>query len=216
MTHYEVLGVAPDAGQDAIRAAYRARARALHPDRRGGDPDAARQMAAVNRAWAVLADPARRAEYDHSLRPGDPDDAAQAPPVAPRYFEHDPPPVYSAMPGCLGSGALPWLALVAVLVVIFIFTAYAGTGESPESPTGTSAGQSNDEPPLVAVRDVRGMCIRVAGGINSVVDCLTDPNEGRIVAQASIGASCPPGTEEWVLRYLDTLACTEATATAGP
>lgn len=232
MTHYEVLGVEPGAEIDEIRAAYRARARDLHPDRRAAEPDAVLEMAAVNQAWAVLGDPRRRAEYDRSLRPGDNGDRAgaswdggswtgdrvdgsrlQGSP----YSEAYPPPVHSAMPGCFGSGALPWLALVVVLVVIFIFTAYAGSGDDPGSgPASIPTSGDESEPPMVAVRDVRGMCIRVASGINSVVDCFTVPNEGRIVAQAAIGGACPEGTEEWLLRHLDTLACTEATTAAGP
>lgn len=65
-THYERLGVAPDASPGEIRAAYRRLARTHHPDAGGG---AHGEMAAVNEAWRVLSDPARRAAYDASLRP---------------------------------------------------------------------------------------------------------------------------------------------------
>ena len=45
MDPYSVLGVAPSAGPDEVKAAYRARARLLHPDShrdaRGGSPQAA-------------------------------------------------------------------------------------------------------------------------------------------------------------------------------
>ena len=76
-THYEVLGVDPSADADTIRAAYRRRARAVHPDaghaRLGDDspgrgvPDAAAEMATLNEAYRVLRDPARRVMYDRSL-----------------------------------------------------------------------------------------------------------------------------------------------------
>jgi curved DNA-binding protein CbpA len=66
VTHYELLGVAPDATTADIRAAYRHRARALHPDRRRGTD---RAMSAVNEAWHTLSDPQRRASYDASLVP---------------------------------------------------------------------------------------------------------------------------------------------------
>jgi hypothetical protein len=62
-THYEVLGVAPSATADQVRAAYRAAARDHHPDA-GGD---AGRMQAVNAAWRVLGDPVRRAAYDREL-----------------------------------------------------------------------------------------------------------------------------------------------------
>ena len=60
--YYEVLQVHPEAEPDVIRAAYRILARKYHPDH-GGDP---RRMIALNDAWDVLGDPARRAAYDAS------------------------------------------------------------------------------------------------------------------------------------------------------
>lgn len=65
-THYDVLGVAPDADAAEIRRAYRARARALHPDTAAA-PDTVMGMSAVNEAWAVLRDPVRRRAYDATL-----------------------------------------------------------------------------------------------------------------------------------------------------
>lgn len=52
------------ASRAAIRRAYRAKARRLHPDRPGGD---ARAMQALNEAWWVLGDDRRRRAYDCSL-----------------------------------------------------------------------------------------------------------------------------------------------------
>ena len=60
--YYEVLQVHPRAEDEVIRAAYRTLARKYHPDH-GGD---ARRMIALNDAWDVLGDPARRAAYDAS------------------------------------------------------------------------------------------------------------------------------------------------------
>jgi hypothetical protein len=65
-THYDVLGVARSATAAQVRAAYRAAARDHHPDA-GGDVD---RMRAVNAAWRVLGDPARRAAYDRQLASG--------------------------------------------------------------------------------------------------------------------------------------------------
>lgn len=62
-SHYEVLGVPPTASTEEIRAAYRAAARARHPDA-GGSVAAMRQL---NAAWHVLRDAGRRALYDQSL-----------------------------------------------------------------------------------------------------------------------------------------------------
>lgn len=64
-TLYDVLGVAPDAPPERIRAAYRAQARQHHPDRTTGRRDDA--MADLNEAYRVLGDPARRLQYDRSI-----------------------------------------------------------------------------------------------------------------------------------------------------
>jgi hypothetical protein len=61
MTHYDVLGVRPDAPPDEVHRAYLALARRHHPDRSGGDDH---RMRTINEAWATLGDPTRRRQYD--------------------------------------------------------------------------------------------------------------------------------------------------------
>ena len=64
-THYEILGVEPDAGFEDIQRAYRLLALRHHPDvAPDTDPST---MAAINGAWAVLSDPVRRHNYDFAL-----------------------------------------------------------------------------------------------------------------------------------------------------
>lgn len=71
-THYQRLGVAPDATTAEIRRSWLRLAREHHPD---FHVDAAattraaneREMQAINDAWAVLGDPDRRRVYDLSL-----------------------------------------------------------------------------------------------------------------------------------------------------
>jgi hypothetical protein len=63
---YEELGVARGATRDEITAAYRARAKELHPDARPGDAGAAERFTRVGAAYRVLADPVERARYDAS------------------------------------------------------------------------------------------------------------------------------------------------------
>ena len=60
---YKVLQVDPEAEDEVISAAYRRLARKYHPDVATGEDSAAR-MLAINAAWAVIGDPARRAAYD--------------------------------------------------------------------------------------------------------------------------------------------------------
>lgn len=60
MDPYAVLGVARDASEAEIRRAYLARARQVHPDVSGDDPQAAERMRRVNQAWELLSDPGFR------------------------------------------------------------------------------------------------------------------------------------------------------------
>ncbi|KRB51285.1 molecular chaperone DnaJ [Rhizobium sp. Root708] len=57
---YEILGVRRDASDDQIKAAYRRRAKATHPDS-GGDPAA---FGRVQKAYELLLDPVRRKVFD--------------------------------------------------------------------------------------------------------------------------------------------------------
>ena len=66
---YSVLGVDRAAGEAEIRAAYRDQVAKYHPDKHQGNPLeglAAEKMAEINRAYEILSDPDRRAEYDRS------------------------------------------------------------------------------------------------------------------------------------------------------
>ena len=71
--HYAELGVATDASPAEIASAYRALAKALHPDARPTDPAAADRFKRVTAAYRVLADVGRRRDYDerrsHGLAP---------------------------------------------------------------------------------------------------------------------------------------------------
>ena len=62
---YKVLQVDPSAEPEVIQAAYRRLGRLYHPDT-NPSPDAHEVMSELNRAYEVLGDPARRAEYDRS------------------------------------------------------------------------------------------------------------------------------------------------------
>jgi curved DNA-binding protein CbpA len=66
--HYEALGVRRNASPDAVKAAYERKLDAL-----AGRPAAerARQERILKKAFAVLADPAERADYDARLAESD-------------------------------------------------------------------------------------------------------------------------------------------------
>jgi molecular chaperone DnaJ len=62
MSHYQTLGVNPDASPEAIKAAYRRLAIETHPDVAG--PDSTARFQAVSDAYRVLSDPEARLRYD--------------------------------------------------------------------------------------------------------------------------------------------------------
>jgi hypothetical protein len=65
---YEELGVPRDASREQIASAYRARAKALHPDAAPGQQMAAERFTRLGAAYRVLSDPEARARYDATLR----------------------------------------------------------------------------------------------------------------------------------------------------
>ena len=65
---YKELGVSSSASAEDIKKAYRKLARDNHPDANPGNAAAENKFKAVSEAHAVLADPAKRKEYDEARR----------------------------------------------------------------------------------------------------------------------------------------------------
>jgi hypothetical protein len=178
---YERLGVDPRASQAEIRAAYRRVAQRVHPDRGGPGSEAA--MAAVNEAWRVLGDPARRANYDASLRPtavavGG---AAATTVRAPVRADEEEGRSFLAV-------ALPWILVLAVLGGIFLFTAYARDG---------LGGGDGTTVPAESVDGVIGIgsCIVLDSRARAVETDCGGPHLGVTSAIVAAQAPCPLGTE---------------------
>jgi len=209
-THYQRLGVRADATADDIRRAYRRRARDLHPDHHAqGDPRrraaAATEMAAVNEAWRVLRDPAARRRYDASLRVT-PFGAGPAGPARTTTVEGPPP-----HPGERLVRGVPWLLLVVVLVLIFVFTAFAGSvvdepgdaeqGSATRPPGGGAATQA-DAPSQVGAGGVAvgrltsGDCVAVVDG-RTVREVPCEGAEATVVFVLGPSQPCPVGLESY-------------------
>lgn len=62
--YYKILGVSPDADENAIKSTYRKLARQLHPDVNPGDKEAGEKFKEVNEAYQVLSNPEQRKKYD--------------------------------------------------------------------------------------------------------------------------------------------------------
>ncbi len=190
LSHYEVLGIDRHSSRAEIRMAYVALARDLHPDRLvGADPelraDSARAMQAVNDAWRVLGDPARRIDYDRQLaaasspasdgsRTGPLVDVDVDVDVDPRDVPLRPPPDLAASL----VRSLPWVAILGVLVAIFVFSAFARRSESGPTP----------------VAELLGQCVATATGGTLVPVACDEENDGRVVASVAEVSDCPPGS----------------------
>ena len=174
--HYERLGVARDADTDTIREAYRRLARRYHPDASAGD---AASMAAINEAHRVLADPARRAVYDASLR-GAPTGERAAPADPARDSAEPPPP----MPRAFADVRVPW-KLVAVVFVLAV--------------AGVVALSQWSDPPAEPRPDgivTEGGCVTIdAGNFAQDAVCTGDPAVDVVVVElVPLDGACPFGT----------------------
>jgi curved DNA-binding protein CbpA len=65
---YKILQVDSEAEDEVIQAAYRRLARKYHPDL-AVTPDAAARMAAINAAWELIGEPAKRQAFDRKRAP---------------------------------------------------------------------------------------------------------------------------------------------------
>lgn len=67
--YYRILGISPDADAQSLKAAFRARAKELHPDLHPSDAkSAAARFRELTEAYRVLSDPMARARHDRSRR----------------------------------------------------------------------------------------------------------------------------------------------------
>ena len=65
--HYLTLGLDRRCSEEQVRTAYRVLAKLHHPDVNGGSRESISRTQALNAAYEVLSDPARRAAYDREL-----------------------------------------------------------------------------------------------------------------------------------------------------
>lgn len=160
---------------------------------------AGRRMREVNESWNVLRDADRRRAYDDSRlrgptsrrsaeRPGPANGRTAAapsprpssgPPVDDDEDLVDVMPPMSAMSAGLFRH-LPWVALMIVLGLIFVLTAYAGTDDPTPDPG-----------PQVEA----GTCLDLSPGpVTTIVSC-DGAHDLEIVDRVRTASSCPAGSE---------------------
>jgi DnaJ domain len=200
-TLYDILGVAPDVTGEELRHAYYRAARRLHPDV-NLDAGAADDMRRLNRAWTVLGNPEARREYDRELFTAPPPArAGRATPVDPVE------PTYSEVPiPALARLVRPSALILAVLLVIFVVTAYAGprSNDRTSVPPATTGTQPTSLP--VTAADHLGQCLRILPGYDAVVPCSA-ANDGLVVDVVSASSQCPAGTRAYQLAGLVRIVC---------
>jgi hypothetical protein len=192
---YRVLGVARTATQDEIRAAYRRLARRLHPDvARSGDEPV--DMAAVNRAWEMLSDPARRRTHDQ--RAAERVTGAATSARRPDIDVDDHPFVP------LPPSRFPWrfLLFLALMASIAVLTAHA-----------------RSSPPARNVPDqllTPGSCVDV-GEMSMVVEVRCDgPHDGVVRQFLAIDRTCPQDTDTFRDRQGMGRACVDLVEVGDP
>ena len=192
-SHYEVLGVHPEATAEVIREAYRNLAREHHPDRRAIVLDSSHPMtmAELNEAYRVLRDPGRRAVYDASLRTGSAAPQSAPPPrqaqaqshtegmkaTAAEYASH--------LVGRPGPARVPWRTLMffgTLAIIGVIVLAQFTDSEGLKEPDG-----------ILRVGD----CVEIeADGDAHEISCVGDEDVDLVVrAFVTFDASCPNGSE---------------------
>lgn len=111
---YDLLGVAPSASPEEVRAAWRTEIADLDPTER--------RFAILNRAAGVLLDPVARAAYDEQLAPI-PAEPVVSDPEASEPLQSNPEPVAA---GQRGRALVPGWLLVGLAVVTLVVAGVAG------------------------------------------------------------------------------------------
>jgi hypothetical protein len=150
--YYALLGVPPTAGAATIAAAFRAKARLLHPDI--PVTGNAASFIRLREAYDVLGNELRRARYDRQAR-ATPPDRPPSPPV-PRPNELPPLPDLPELPvsqRALRIGLTAALIAMAAVSVVELAIHVAGLVAPPpaSSPRAAPAGEQRAEAPLVPI-----------------------------------------------------------------
>ncbi len=181
-THYDVLGLGPNADVAEIRDAYRRLAREHHPDRALSSNRAGvdAEMATINEAYRVLSDPARRVVYDAGLRGAD--TSGQA--VPPRATGSESSPTTATFPSHLGPARFPWRSVMFVATLAIIGVVVLAQFTEPGEPRGPDG--------LIQI----GSCVTIdPNGDAREAQCVDDPAVDLVVeAFVPFSDSCPGGT----------------------
>lgn len=183
-SHYEVLGVRPNASETEIRNAYRNLARRLHPDVAGSAVHGSQSMSDVNQAWTVLSDVGLRRAYDASI--GSETKAQRTTDTAARA-------AYVVNQGT--PARFPWRAMVALAVGGAILVLVLHAFSSPAVPGAPDQLLSS------------GSCVVISTDLlASEVSCEA-PHDAVVSQLIATDRICPTGTEPFRDRQGMGIAC---------
>lgn len=202
-THYEILGVAPDADAPTIRGAYRRLAREHHPDHAGPSTGSAAgtvDIHAVNEAYRVLSDPGRRALYDTELR-GRPGEEPVVGPAAPRSRRPDRPEEPEERvffeppePGTSRRRS-PWQVITVLVLLtiagVVLLSLFADPGDDPPPDGILRVGDCVEFEPDDDAREVRctgegDLVVKAFVTFDATCPGLTEPHRDRL----GMGVAC--------------------------
>lgn len=225
MTHYDTIGISPNADREHIRRAYLKKARTLHPDQLGDRPQAEqrkaeRRMQELNAAWSVLSDPKRRASYDKDLAGSSP--RATGPvqdPVRSGFRPFDDsrfeapvrepgPDVASDAEMELGNFAtiMRIASIVGLIIVlgIVVLIAIVVLSGGPSDPLDSNPGVNN-QPSKVQPTGVPQQCVNLQPVVEPV--SCEGPHDALVWKIAPKGTTCPSDLEGWFREDLGGLYC---------
>lgn len=199
-THYDTLHIAPSASAAEIRDAYRRLAREHHPDHRVSSGSAAGSvsMPAINEAYRVLSDPARRAVYDAGLRnASNRDPAGSESTTAGTHETGVGGPAAPMHPSHVGPARVPWRSMLVLAMIGTIGVVVLAQFTEPGVPPGPDG--------IFRV----GSCAEVQADTSvREVACTGDPSVDLVVeAFVSFEGRCPGGTIAYRDRQGMGIAC---------
>lgn len=124
MDYYDILGVSEEASDAEIKAAFKARARAFHPDKHNGDPEMEERFKEVNLAYQVLKNPYEKARYDlrRNFGPVQYEHTYQQPPrkdYTPYNYAESDRPTFNYRENWIATGYAFGFTLIMALLVMF-------------------------------------------------------------------------------------------------
>jgi molecular chaperone DnaJ len=198
-THYDTLRIAPSASAGEIRDAYRRLAREHHPDHRAASGSAAGSMSmpAINEAYRVLGDPARRAVYDAGLRTASDRDLAESDSTVTGTGAGTARPGAPMHPSHVGPARVPWRSMLVLAIAGSIGVVVLAQFTEPGTPPGPDG--------IFRV----GECAEVHTDMSArEVTCSGDPSIDLVVeAFVPFEGRCPGGTTPYRDRQGMGIAC---------